>query len=123
MEFPTKSEFKAWLESKPAQASVGLSCRLNCCPIASCLNEHGANGKAYVRPDALYTESCWRVSDDGSDRHALPRWANLFAIHVDRRAIGVDVDIHDVPVSAQEALDILADVVFDDDASEYHDIA
>lgn len=39
----TADRFKEWLESKPADAVVGLRTRPNCCPFANFLKEvHGA---------------------------------------------------------------------------------
>jgi hypothetical protein len=107
MDFPTKAEFRAWLKSLKPSDCVGIACRLGDCPLASYLNDHGAAGSAYVRPDRFVEESCWRISDDGSGRQTLPPWANEFGIYVDTGFGDGEA------LSARQALGVLNEVTYD----------
>jgi hypothetical protein len=83
MEFPEKSDFNMWLKDFPSDKVVGVPCHMNHCPLATYLNVITHKDTAYVRPDRLARDSCWRISDDGSDRKPLPEWANDFARTID----------------------------------------
>ncbi len=99
--FPRKASFEKWLREFVPHAMIGHSCSSDACPLAAFLNEKFdlEEGVAYVRPDKVARESCWRITHDGSGRQPMPRWANDFARRVDH-----DVDGY---VSAAKAMEIL----------------
>lgn len=99
--FPRKVSFEKWLREFPKHAFIGRSCSSDACPLAAFLNEKFEleEGVAYVRPDKVARESCWRISHDGSGRQPMPQWANDFAKRVD-----TDVDGY---VRASQAMEIL----------------
>lgn len=92
-----RDKFKAWLESKPANAVVGLSCQSCQCPVAEFLV---AMGEGQVEVDGLYYGSnayrIWR---------STPRWAAKFIDAVD----GLNGGAY-TAVTAQMALAILSEV-------------
>lgn len=104
MEFPTEAQFRDWLDNFDKTTIVGFARSPGSCPLAVCLNDlFHVNGTAYVRPDKRWADSCWRISEDGSERQPLPKWANSFAQKVDRTHKALAGE----PVFADEALTIL----------------
>lgn len=100
-EFPTMDAFAEWLRSHNPNDIVGVRLRLHSCPLAVYLNDLTGTENAYVRPDKIAEESCWRVSEDGSQRQPLPEWANRFAT-------AIDCTESDEAIKATLALDVLA---------------
>lgn len=83
-DFPSKDEFRAWLESLPPDQVVAEGWGCHDCPMARWLRATTKFPAPYIRPDETPDKSAWRPDRMmGANLQPLPAWANTFGNIVD----------------------------------------